>query len=60
MMHGSWDMERNRHNFHFEPFFCPFTTIATQKIKIFKNEKTHRNIILHKCTINNNHMMYGS
>ena len=44
--------------------FCPFTTLWTQKIKIFKKmEKRWKNediIILHMCTINNNHMMYGS
>ena len=25
---------------HFGPFFCPFTPLTTQKIKIKKNEKT--------------------
>ena len=39
----------------------PFTPLITQKIKVLKKmKKTHRDIILHKCTINDNHMMYGS
>ena len=40
---------------------CPFTHITTQKIKILKTaKKPGYIIILHKCTINDNHMMYGS
>ena len=44
---------------HFLPFYPPLTT---QKIKILKKmKKTPEDIIiLHKCTINDNHMMYGS
>ena len=36
--------------------------ITTQKIKIFEKWKKHLEItiILHKCTINDNHLMYGS
>ena len=34
MMYGSWHMECNGQNFG--PFFCPFTTLRTQKIKILK------------------------
>ena len=46
----------------FWTIFCPFTLLRTQKIKIFKNwKKTHGDIIiLHLCTTNDNHMMYGS
>ena len=44
----------------FWAIFCPFTPI-TQKIKILnKDEKRPGDIIiLHMCTINENHMMYG-
>ena len=42
------------HFFHFQP-------LTTQKIKIWKLKKTPGDItILHICTINDNHMMYGS
>ena len=38
MMYGSWDIERE--NFlSFWTIFCPFTSLATWKIKILKNEK---------------------
>ena len=38
MMCGSWDMECNRQNFvSFWAFFCPFTPLTIQKIKILKN-----------------------
>ena len=68
-MHDSWDMEHNRQNIcHFGSFFaillspttCPLLT--TQKIKILKKwKKTPANIIiLHMCTRNDNHMIYGS
>ena len=52
------------HNFfsHFGHFFFPFTPLTIQKIKILKKwKKLPRNIIIsHKCTINDNHMMYDS
>ena len=42
--------------------FCPFTHLATQKIKIFKNWKKRpwEIIILQKCTKNHDHMLYCS
>ena len=42
--------------------FCPITPLATQKLKILKKwKKTPSDIIiLHMCTRNDNHMMYGS
>ena len=44
----------------FWTIFCPFTP-PSLKSKFWKNEKTPGDIIiLHKCTINDNHMMYGS
>ena len=43
--------------------FPPFTPLTSQKIKILKIEKKTKTsgdiIILHKCTINDNHMMHG-
>ena len=48
---------------HFRLFFFPFTPLTTSKIKILKkktNKKTGDIIILLMCTINENHMMYGS
>ena len=41
--------------------FCPLTLLTTQKIKILKKWKKAPGdiIILHKCTINDNHMIYG-
>ena len=60
MMHGSWDMECNKHNFlSFWMVFCPFTPLWTQKIKIFK--KNGKNTWRYYFTnINKSHMMYGS
>ena len=62
MMYGSWDTEWDRQNFlSFWAIFCPFSPLTTQKIKILKLKKTPGDIIiLHICTINDNHMMYGS
>ena len=73
MMYGSWDIERERQNvLSFWTIFCLFTPLTTWKIKIFKKWKKNNKkkqqkkktpediIILHKCTINDNHMMYGS
>ena len=64
MMYGSSHMECNRHNFFiildcFLPFYPPLTT---QKNQNFEKMKTSPGdiIILHRCTINGNHMMYGS
>ena len=53
-------MEHNRQNLSFLTIFCPFTPLTTQKIKIFKKQKQKSEdiIILHKCTINDNHMIY--
>ena len=62
MMYRSWDTECEGQNFlSFWTIFCPFTPLTTQNIKILKKmKKTPEDIILHKCTINDNHMMYGS
>ena len=58
MTYGSWDIERNRHNFlSFGTILCPFT----QKIKILKKMKKMLGdiTILHKWGINDNHMIRG-
>ena len=65
MMYGSWDTKHNRKNFlSFWTTFCPFTPPNNPKNETFwKNEKKNPPtdiIILHKCTINDSHMMYGS
>ena len=65
MMCGSWDMEHDRLNFvPFWTIFCPFTSPPPmdsenqnfQKLK----KKLEDIIILHRCNINDNHIMYGS
>ena len=64
IMYGSWDIKCDRQTFlSFWTIFCPFTPLTTKQIKILKKnvkKKPGDIIILHKCTINNNHMMYGS
>ena len=61
MMYGSWAMECNRQNFlSFRTIFCTFTSLTARKIKILKKWKLPGDIILHRCNINYNHMMYGS
>ena len=61
MMYGSWDMEREGQSvLSFWVIFCPFTP-QFAKSKFWKNEKKPGDIIvLHKCTINDNHIMHGS
>ena len=63
MIYGSWDMECNGHNFFVtSDHFLPFYPLTTQKNHNFvKMKKTSEDvIILHMCTTNDNHMMYGS
>ena len=50
------------HFLPFHPVFCPYAPLWTQKIKILKLwKKTPGAItILQRCTMNDNHMMYGS
>ena len=46
---------------NFGTFFCPFTPLTTNKIKILKkNEKPWKYYDLYKSTKNAIHMMYGS
>ena len=59
MMYACWYMECDRHIFcHFRPFFSPFTKLLTLKIKIWKKRRAF--ILLHMCTIYENHKMHGS
>ena len=61
MMYGSWNIRCDRQKFlSFWAIFCPFSPLTTWKIKILTLKKTPGDIILHICTINDNHMMYGS
>ena len=46
---------------HFRPFFALLPHYRPQKLKLGKNVKTPGDIMLsHMCTINQDHMMYGS
>ena len=62
VMYGSWDMEHDTEFFVILDLFCPFMPLATQKIKILRKWKKKPGdiIILNMCTMNDNHMMYGS
>ena len=62
MIYGSWNIRCNRQKFlSFWAILCPFSPLITWKIKILKLKKTPQDIIiLHICTINDNHMIYGS
>ena len=63
MMYNSWDMKRDGQNFlSFWTVFLPFYPPNNSKNQNFeKLKKTPGDIIiLHMCTINDNHMMYGS
>ena len=62
MMYGSSDMECNGQNFlSFWTVFCPFTPNNPKNQDFEKMKKLSGNIIiLHRCNVNDNHMMYGS
>ena len=61
MMYGSWDIRHNGQFFVILAIFCTLTLLTTQKSKFWKNnENPGDSIILHLCTTNDNHMMYGS
>ena len=62
MMNGSWDMECDRQNFlSIWTVFCPFTPPDNPKNKNFEKMNKRRGdiIILHMCSIDENHRMYG-
>ena len=63
MMHAYSDMECDRHNFlSFQAIFCSFALLLNPKIEIQKKCKKPLGdiILLLMCTINQDHMMYGS
>ena len=65
MLYHSWDMEHDRQDFFsFWTIFCLFTPPPTlnnpENQNFEKMEKIPGDIILQKCTINDNHMIYGS
>ena len=64
MIPEKWSMTKRVFS-HFGPMFTPLpppSPLRTQRIKSLKKwKKSARDIIvLHKCTINDNHMIYGS
>ena len=63
MMYGSWDTSVTNKIFcHFGLIFLPFLPFQQPgKSKFWKNEKeAGYTTLLHKCTVNDDHMMYGS
>ena len=63
MIFGSWKVRCNRQKFlTFLVIFCRFNSLTIWKIKILilKKKTPGDIIILNICTINKNHMMYGS
>ena len=63
MIYGSWDIRCNKQKLlSFWAIFCPLSPLITWKIKIWKLKRKPPGdiVILHICTINDNHMMYGS
>ena len=62
MIYGSWNIRCDRQkSLTFWAMFCPFSPLTNWKIKILTLKKTPGDIIiLHICTTNDNHMMYGS
>ena len=61
IMYGSWDIEHARQNFlSFWTIFCP-SPWQPKRSKFWKTEKNAGDIIiLHKCTKNQDHMLYCS
>ena len=56
-----WFLNSRQNVFLFWIIFYPFNPLTTQKIKIWKTEKSIWNVIMmHISTINQNHMMYSS
>ena len=63
MLYCSWDMAHDRYNcyFSFWTIFCPLTAPNTKISKKWKEKKKPGDvIILQKCTINYDHMVYCS
>ena len=61
IMYGSWDIKRNTEFFVILDHFCLYPCNNPKNQNFEKMKKMPGDIILsHKCTINDNHMMYGS
>ena len=61
MMYGSRDIRHDRQSFSsFWAFYPPDNPENQNFDKNEKNKTAGDIIILHKCTTNDNHMMYGS
>ena len=61
MKYGSWDMEHDKEFFVILGHCLIFYTSNNPKNQNFeKMKKTPEDIILHLCTTNHDHMMYGS
>ena len=62
MICGSWNIRCHRHKFlSFWVIFYYVSPLTTRKIKILKLKKTPVDIIIfHICTIDDNHLLYGS
>ena len=62
VIYGSWNIRCSRQKLlSFWAIFCPFRPLTTWGKKILKFKKIPEDIIiLHICTINKNHLMYGS
>ena len=60
MLSEIWSVTNNFLSFW--TIVCPYTSLLTPKVKIWKNCKKIRGriILLHKFTLNEGHMMYGS
>ena len=60
VIYSSWDIEKNILKLVILGHLCPFTPKKPQKSKFWKIKKFAGDIIiLHICTKNPNHMMYG-
>ena len=62
IVYDSWNIEHDRQTFVILRHFLPFYSTNKAEIRNFKKmKKTNEDIIiLDMCTINDNHMMYGS
>ena len=62
MLYGSWDIEHNGQNFLWFLTIFAFLPPYNRDKKLFEKIKNQMpgDIILHMCTINENHMMNGS
>ena len=58
MIYGSWNITCDRQKFStFWAISCPLSPLTTWKIKILTLKNTTGDITLHRCTINDNHMI---